>query len=460
MDEVNKLEEETMPSSCNFLKDPLSIGDLIGPGTTFEINTNFDEGFSNDIFDELNLGSDDEDDMQTAADRTALVSPWTKPFDELRQQMVQVNEHIYKKIIVHGTMEYGEVPLNARVCIRYNAYWEGEGAPFDSSYLRGSSHRFYTGRNEVIEGLEAAVRTMYRGEQSQFVISYNLLFREIGCPPRVKPRADGLFIIELIAFNPVGDLDADQNLSEEERGKYNIVIDKIRDVHLKGLDFFTQGMHKNACRAFEKAVSLLNSCHLANEQEQREQEAFLLKLYTNLAVCYNKVNLPAKACIMCKEIRQLTDNKPSCKALFQEGRALLLLGEYERARHILIRAQRIEPQNEDISKEMKLLEERYARYKENERNIWTKAMGIIEKKDDKQTEKDVQESRNIFEQEMEQLMKDFKENLDLNNFILPPGLTKTEIKTVDELAQTMDLKLTLSPLDNATYTLSKVQKNL
>ncbi|XP_053965589.1 inactive peptidyl-prolyl cis-trans isomerase shutdown [Anastrepha ludens] len=460
MDEMNKLEDDSIPSSCNFLKDPLSIGDLIGPGTTFEINTNFDEGFSNDIFEELNLGSDEEDDAKTALDRSALVSPWTKSFDELRQQMGKVNEHIYKKVTQPGFAEYGEVPLNARVCIRYNAYWEREGAPFDSSFLRGSSYNFYTGRHEVIEGLEEAVRTMHRGEQAQFVISYHLLFREIGCPPRVKPRADALFIIELVSFNPVGDLDADQNLSAEERGRYAAVIDKIRDVHLKGLDFFGQGLHKNACRAFEKAVNMLNSCHLANDQEQREQTAFLLKLYTNLAVCYNKVNLPAKACIMCKEIRQLTENKPSCKALFQEGRALLLLGEYERARHILIRAQRMEPQNEDISKEMKLLEERYARYKENERGIWTKAMGIIKLNEGgKEADGVNDESRSIFEQEMAELMKSFKNNMDLNNFNLPTGLTKAEIKTVDELARSMELKLTLSPLDNTTYTLSKVNKN-
>lgn len=105
------------------------------------------------------------------------------------------------------------------------------------------------------------------------------------------------------------------------------------------------------------------------------------------------------------------------------------------------------------------MEERYARYKENERSIWTKAMGIIKKNDDgKQGDANSAETRSIFEQEMAELMQSFKDNMDLNNFNLPPGLTKTEIKTVDELAQNMELKLTLSPLDNATYTLSKVNK--
>lgn len=241
--------------------------------------------------------------------------------------MTTINEFIYKKVTKEGNKGLGTVPNNARVCIRYNAYWEGEGAPFDSSFMRGSSHNFYTGRQEVLEGLEEAVRTMHKSEQAQFVISYKLLFHDMGCPPRVKPKADGLFIIELVSFNAVGDVDADKQVPEEDRNKFSVVFDKIKEIHLKGLDFFQQGQYRNACRAFEKAVDVLNFCRLANEEEEREQRYFLLKLYTNLAVCYIKTNNPSKTCIMCKEIRRLTDNKPSCKALFQEGRALLMLGK-------------------------------------------------------------------------------------------------------------------------------------
>lgn len=433
--------------------------DLISSGTNFEINTNFDEGFTNDIYDELNIGSDDEqDDAKNPLDRTKLVSPWTKSFEELKLHMQQVNEHLWKKITKNGAEQEPVVPPNnARVCIRYNAYWEGEGAPFDSSFLRGSSCTFYTGRNEVLEGLEAAVQTMHKGEHAQFIISYNLLFREMGCPPRVKPKADGLFIIELVSYNLIGDMDADKQIPEEDRNKFPLVIDKVKEIHLKGLDFFSQGMHRNACRTFEKAVDILKFCRLANDEEEKEQTTFLLKLYTNLAVCYIKVNAPAKTCIMCKEIRALTNNKPSCKAMFQEGRALLMLGEYERSRHLLIKAQHMEPHNVDINKELKILNERYTRYKENEKALWTKAMGII-----KETQVSEENSKNTdtddlseLEQEMINLMRDFKEDEAQNDLKLPAGLTNKEIDIVDNLAKKLDLKLCLNPLDNASYSLKK-----
>lgn len=447
---------ETLPNTCSFLKDPLSIGDLINSGTNFEINTNFDDGITNEIYEELNIGSDEEpDDVKNPIDRNKLVSPWTKSFVELKQHMQQVNEHLWKKITKIGVDQESVVPINARVCIRYNAYWEGEGAPFDSSFLRGSSFSFYTGRNEVLEGLEAAVRTMYKGEHAQFLISYHLLFREMGCPPRVKPKADGLFIIELVSYNLVGDIDAEQQIPEEDRNKYTLVIDKVKEIHLKGLDFFTQGMHRNACRAFEKAVDILKFCRLANEQEEKEQTSFLLKLYTNLAVCYIKVSAPSKTCIMCKEIRGLTNNKPSCKALFQEGRALLMLGEYEKARHILVKAQHMEPHNVDISKELKTLDERYTRYKKSERDIWTRAMGIIKKNQIPEETSANNEDLSILEREMMKLMLDFKEDDNQKDMKLPAGLTNKEIETVDELVKRLDLKLSINPLDNSSYTVTK-----
>lgn len=448
---MNPREDEP---TLNILSEPLSISDLIVNGAKFEINANFDDDeFISDIFDEINPGSDNEDD--SGIDNAKLVSPWQHSFDELRLQMVKLNEYMYKKVTKEGISEKGTVPPMARVCIRYNSYWEGEGAPFDSSFLRGSSHSFYTGRGEVLEGLEEAVCSMYKGEEAQFVISYHLLFREMGCPPRVKPKADGLYIIELVDFNAVGDINATDELTEEDRNKFPAVLAKAKEVHLKGVDFFGQSMYKNACKAFMKAVNALNFCQLKNEEEQEQQTAFLVKLYTNLAVCYNKINQPNKTMLMCRELRRLTNNKLSCKALFQEGRALLMLGEYSRARTVLIKAQHIEPNNADVNKELKTLETRYSKYKNNEKELWTRAISVMKKDEGKQTKAPKDDTDPAFREGMLSVIESLNKNENFKTFELPPGLTSNEIKVVDELAQEMNMKLQLSPLDNSTYTLVK-----
>ncbi|XP_055917288.1 inactive peptidyl-prolyl cis-trans isomerase shutdown-like [Eupeodes corollae] len=448
------MNPEVEEPSLNILSTPLSISDLIVNGTKFEINANFDdEEFISDLFDEINPGSDNEDDSDI--DNAKLVSPWQHSFEELRLQMTKLNDYMYKKVTKEGNSEKGTVPPMARVCIRYNAYWEGEGAPFDSSFLRGSSHSFYTGRGEVLEGLEEAVKSMYKGEEAQFVISYHLLFREMGCPPRVKPKADGLFIIECVDFNAVGDINATDSLTDEDRNKFPAVIAKAKDVHLKGIDFFGQGMYKNACKAFMKAVHALNFCQLKNEEEQEQQTAFLIKLHTNLAVCYNKLNQSNKTILMCREIRRLTNNKMSCKALFQEGRALLMLGEFARARALLVKAQNLEPSNADVNKELKTLELRYSKYIDNEKELWTRAMSVMKQSKDKQKKPSQNDTDTAFREEMASIIESLKKNENFKSFELPSGLTPKEISVVNELAIEKNMKLQSSPLENSTYTLVK-----
>lgn len=448
---MNIQEEEP---TLNILNEPLSISDLILNGTKFEINANFeDEEFVSDIFHELNPEANIEDDVKV--DNSKLVSPWQFSFQELRMQMTKLNEHVFKKITKCGLAESETVPENARVCIRYNAYWEGEGAPFDSSFLRGSSFSFYTGRGDVLEGLEEAVKSMLKGEEAHFLISYHLLFREMGCPPRVKPKADALFVIECVDFNKVGDINATDKLSEEEQNKFPTVYEKAKEVHLKGIDFFGQSMYRNACKAFLKAANALNFCQLQNEEQQEQQTAFLIKLYTNLAVCYNKLNLPNKTILMCKELRRLTNNKISCKALFQEGRALMNLGEYTRARFILIKAQNIEPNNKDVNEELKTLEIRYSKYKANEKDLCKRAISLMNGNKIETNKSKNADIDSAFQKEILNVIGSFNENKNLKSFQLPAGLTAKEIKEVDKLAKDMNLKLQISPLDNSIYTLEK-----
>uniref|UniRef100_A0A1A9WR50 Uncharacterized protein n=1 Tax=Glossina brevipalpis TaxID=37001 RepID=A0A1A9WR50_9MUSC len=121
-----------------------------GSGCNFEINTNFDEDVTNKIFDELNLGSDDEEEndrKSSSEELRDLVSPRIRPFVERKENMLRFNPYIWKKVMKAGII--------------------------------GSSFNFYTGIGEDLEGLEVAVCTMQRGEQTQFVIWYHLLFREL-----------------------------------------------------------------------------------------------------------------------------------------------------------------------------------------------------------------------------------------------------------------------------------------
>lgn len=297
------------------------FSELIEGGAQFEVDT---ADINNPLYED-NIIEDDEvneDDI----DHEALVSPWTRSFDELRELMTPIGEHIFKRITRAGVKEEGVVPEKARVSLRYSAYWEGQSAPFDSSLLRGAKFEFETGCNKVIEGLEAAVCTMYAYEQAEFIISYKLLFHEMGCPPRIKPKADGLFKIEVLGFTLIGDEQSLDNIAPEDRNKFSIVYPKAQDMRLHGKDCVKRGSYRSGLRAFENAIASLNYCRLADELDERKQKELLITLYTNVMFCNNKLARPSKVCIAMQALRHLTNNNPSCKALFHEGRALAALG--------------------------------------------------------------------------------------------------------------------------------------
>lgn len=78
------------------------------------------------------------------------------------------------------------MPLNSIVYIHYSGYVNLEEVPFDNSYLRRKNpERYQLGKGVLIPGLEIGIRTMKKGEKSQFLIDPDYAYGERGCQPRI-----------------------------------------------------------------------------------------------------------------------------------------------------------------------------------------------------------------------------------------------------------------------------------
>jgi FK506-binding protein 6 len=209
------------------------------------------------------------------------------------------------------------------------------------------------------------------------LISYQDLHGELGCPPRIKPMADGLYIIKLRSFSELGDANALDELPESDRHDFENVHKKAIEVLKSGLELFKKGNPNQAIRAFQKSVQGLELCRLKDEAEQEQQQATLIRLYTNLAVCYNKMEAWNKTCMMTKELKRLCDVNQKSKILFCEGRAQLGLGNFPAAREALTRCQRLEPRDKKVALELVKLNDKYQKYKENEADFSHKALQNI-----------------------------------------------------------------------------------
>ncbi|XP_049538794.1 inactive peptidyl-prolyl cis-trans isomerase shutdown-like [Anopheles darlingi] len=419
------------------LKNPIDLRELLNGGTGFSLDADFkSEHVGNEFFLEDDFGSEDEDEDS----HKQMMSPWTQSFDELRQQMEPVAEHIHKRIMKRGVGE--PVRGNVRVTLDYNAFFEKEPTTFDSTTLRNAPYSFTVGKDSILEGLEKAVLTMCVSEEAQFVIGYPLLFGEVGCMPRIPPKADALFVVRLHKCVDVGDASALQTLEDSERRTYALVKKRVVEIRAYAKNCFQRNMIQNAIHKYLEAVDTLQLCDLKDAAETNEQQETLISLYTSLAVCYNRKDQPKDACRMINELRRLCDINLYAKILYQEGKALHRLGEFKRARQVLVRAQQLEPRDENIQRELRSLLESTEKFTEEERNICRRAFGMKDTQ-----KKSVTAEQQAFAQMVKESMKHFMEDDQSTTLPLPDGLTDAEVNVLQEVADEMKVKLSVQ-VDN------------
>jgi FK506-binding protein 6 len=220
-----------------------------------------------------------------------------------------------------------------------------------------------------LPGIYKAVHTMRLNEESQFLISYKDLFGKLGCLPRIPPESDALYIMKVRSFSEMGDVNALDELPESERNDFATVHKKALEVLKSGLEMFKKGNHGQAIRAFLKSARGLELCRLKDEAEQMQQTATLIRLYTNLAVCYNKSEMYRKTCLITQDIKRLCDIQQKSKVLFCEGRAQRMLGNYQLARNALDQCQRLAPKDPAVAMELVKLNDQCKKYAEENKRF-------------------------------------------------------------------------------------------
>ncbi|XP_037045942.1 inactive peptidyl-prolyl cis-trans isomerase shutdown [Bradysia coprophila] len=427
------------------LENPLNFGDLLNKGARFTLQSNLQECNEDDeLFPELMTGEEG-----IPFEQNEVLSPWDQPFAELIPLMTELKltdmldgttYTIYKRI-VKPPVDKVEISGRCRVTVDYNAYGERKTIPFDSTSMRGVPFTFETDDKSILPGFLEAVASMKREEESQFIIPYQLLYGKHGCEPRVEKEADALFVIRLIKFIHIGDEDATEKIvNNEDRKKYSVMISHVMDVKASGIDYFQRGAYVKAASAFHKAIKSLSFCRLANEEEEKECQEHLIKLHVNAMTAYNKMDNPRKACLIFNDLSRISDTKTNVKALFQHGKALISLCEYERAKSSLKRANQLKPSDNDIVNQLKILNEKHNTYKNAELNLWRKAFGNDEPVVPAQASYGVTEE---FKETVQRLVTDFNKNPNESRKHIPSHLNNDEKAYIRDLIKDFNMKLVI-----------------
>ncbi|CAF0848699.1 unnamed protein product [Adineta ricciae] len=276
---------------------------------------------------------------------------------------------IWKQIIYAGVGE--TPPIGSTVRIHYNAYFELNDEPYDSTYIRRRPCEFQLGKFNVLPGLDLAVRTMRRRERAKFIISSDLLYGEHGCPPRIPPKAWSLFIIELTSWidctlaDKLNQLKTSDDEVTEDFDERMRIAQALRDM---GNDEYAKHNLERAIRYYAKGKQFLLKTNPSNEQQTNQLKELLLKLYLNSAQCYLKLRNFERTIKNCNEALQ-ADPK-NTKALFRISIAHRSLQQFDQARAYLNTAFQIEPYNAEIIDEAQRLDRAIDQQKKTEQKLY------------------------------------------------------------------------------------------
>ncbi|XP_072936365.1 inactive peptidyl-prolyl cis-trans isomerase shutdown-like isoform X2 [Epargyreus clarus] len=389
------------------LESGLDLRQILTTGSLLQINEDYD--YSN-CEDSNETDNNEESDSHRTAHH---IGEPVESLEALRKQLRNVDKDgfVKKKVLENGGGK--EIHEGCTVSVVFSGFWENEDEPFD---VRKMDKPLVVDlkENGLLPGLQIAIKSMLVGEMSVFLLSYHVMYGELGVPPRIKPKADCVFYIKLIKSIKTPE---EGYLDYSEPNTFRRVYQEVKMLYSSGLALHKVKNYMGAIQLFRKGIYMLHKCRLADETEEGIQQKLLIKLYTNLAIGYNKTKRPLKACTACNELNRLGSLWNNGKVLFQNAKALRMIGVFDEAEKRLKRAIKLCPEIEDIKAEYELLKKTRETCDQN-KLVCGESLELV---------------RESFKREVDSLVKNFKENVNLCQLTLPSKLNPSEMDYVKEV---------------------------
>jgi len=132
------------------------------------------------------------------------------------------------------------VPSDAKVSIHYIGYFEYRDESFDSSYSVGEPKELYLKDRNIIPGLHIGICSMQKHEIAIFLIHPDLAYKAFGCPPRIPPNEEVVFIVHLIDYLDNSLANAYKNLSLKEKEQLECITESVKQILMNAKDRFAK----------------------------------------------------------------------------------------------------------------------------------------------------------------------------------------------------------------------------
>lgn len=436
------------------LAEPINFNDLLSKSIFFKIDQ--DQAIKRN--DEELL---EDNDVTNVARHQTQTSPWLQSFDELRKTMEAIPNQpdLYKQIICTGSGDTlaESSTMQCRVHWTYSMFMESDEYSFDSTTTVRK-----TECDVLLPGIWMALRTMRKGEESQFLIGYRLMYGAIGsvCGSyRIKPKADILLVTKLVDFEEIGTEDACDKLSADELHHYPTVKRRAIEMQAKMYDLYEQRAYSNAIKIGLDIMERVTFCDISSEADTHDRSEFLANIYVKLIDCYIKVEKYKKALDLVGKLRKLTNAEQFVDVLVNEAIALGKTADtFQQPIELLRKAQRLYPRNEMVQKTLNDLQDEHRKYTASTKSFMMKAFQVKTPAAAAASSKSAVQATPD-DPKLTEIIRSFNE-IDIGDGIPLVGYTPSELKMVKEaVKQTPNyrLKVTQDHDGHTNYTIIKTK---
>lgn len=221
---------------------------------------------------------------------------------------------------------------------------------------------FKLDEEQVIDGLDRAVKTMKKGEISVVIIQPEYGFGSSESQQQlavVPPNATLIYEVEMVSF-----------IKEKESWDMN-TQEKVEAAGKKkeeGNLLFKAGKYHRASKRYENAAGFIEYDSTFNDEEK--QQAKLLKISCNLnnAACKLKLKEYKEVVKLCTKVLEVDGR--NVKALYRRAQAYIQLVDLDLAEMDIKKALEIDPDNRDVKVEYKFLKERVKEYNKKDAQFY------------------------------------------------------------------------------------------
>ncbi|KAL6079075.1 Sperm associated antigen 1 [Balamuthia mandrillaris] len=277
---------------------------------------------------------------------------------------------VAKKTLREGK---GGLPsAGSKMTVHYEGYLLKEdgtrGEKFDSSRDKDFSNHEFTftlGEEEVILGWEECMKTMRQGEVAILRCMHTWGYGSLGCPPRIPPKANLEFEIELLRFM------RPQETSVKQADKpWPLKMEVAITEKETGNRHFIRKAFRQAVRAYNKALAEFSGVELEDiDAEQANQlQTLRLQLWNNMAAATLELNEFSTSLRYSHMVLEIEPK--NVKALLRKAKAHSLRHDYEDAYQTLQNVAKLEPSNQQVRRLFEETRNRQKQAEAKQRQTW------------------------------------------------------------------------------------------